>query len=417
MNGGNYSEYQLSGFFGDGTPVPAGADFFVQNPAGGASGASFKIAGTSQSWNVNAGSWSNPANWSPNIIADGAGSNANFSTATAPATVDLDGDRTVGTLTLGGSNSYTIDQGSGGTLYLNNNGAGASLLATGQHQILAPIVAQDNTTIDVELNLSGGKIANSSLTLAGGIISFGHVLSIIERGGAPLSVASVLGSELDIDYGTLSLMPDSTPAANGSYVEGLNITLQGRLDITNNFFTDYYGPLPDPVATIEAYLARGQIYSSTVANDNASQSALIYAIGYTDGNDGLGLTSPGEIDLLPTLAGDAKMEGDVVFGDFQLLSQYFGQSGTSWDEGNFSYGSGTNFGDFQLLSQNFGADFSGLTAGESASLNGFASQFGDRLVPNPDGVGFQLVSVPEPASIGLLAIIGYGILGRRRKMN
>jgi hypothetical protein len=117
---------------------------------------------------------------------------------------------------------------------------------------------------------------------------------------------------------------------------------------------------------------------------------------------------------MPTLAGDAKMQGNVVFGDFQLLSQYFGQPGT-WDEGNFTYGSTVNFGDFQLLSQNFGANSSGLTAGEVASLNGFASEFGDQLQANSDGVGFSLVAVPEPASGGLLILAGMGILHRRRK--
>jgi hypothetical protein len=68
---------------------------------------------------------------------------------------------------------------------------------------------------------------------------------------------------------------------------------------------------------------------------------------------------------MPTLAGDAKLQGNADFGDFQLLSQYFGQSG-SWDEGNFTYGSTINFGDFQLLSQNFGQTAS-LSAGERNS--------------------------------------------------
>jgi hypothetical protein len=86
--------------------------------------------------------------------------------------------------------------------------------------------------------------------------------------------------------------------------------------------------------------------------------ALTACISYADGITGL---SSGEIEILPTLAGDAKMQGNVVFGDFQLLSQYFGNSGTPWDEGNFSFGSETNFGDFQLLSQNFGQNASGIT--------------------------------------------------------
>jgi hypothetical protein len=109
------------------------------------------------------------------------------------------------------------------------------------------------------------------------------------------------------------------------------------------------------------------------------------------------------------------MQGNVVFGDFQLLSQYFGQSGTSWDEGDFTYNGTTNFGDFQLLSQNFGANASALTSGEIASLNSFAAQFGDTIAANPDGVGFSLVSVPEPATVGILTVAGIGILTKRRR--
>jgi hypothetical protein len=139
------------------------------------------------------------------------------------------------------------------------------------------------------------------------------------------------------------------------------------------------------------------IVSSQVAALNSSQSAVIYSVGYADGSDRITDVPSGEIEILPTLAGDAKLQGNVVFGDFQLLSQYFGQTGTTWDEGNFTYGSTTNFGDFQLLSQNFGQSASGLTAGEVASLNSFASQFGDGFAAESKS-GFSLISVPEPAA-------------------
>jgi len=147
---------------------------------------------------------------------------------------------------------------------------------------------------------------------------------------------------------------------------------------------------------------------------NAAQSHLIYAIGSADGADGIvsGLPS-GQIEIMPTLAGDAQLKGTVGFGDFQLLSQYFGQAG-GWDEGNFTYGSAVDLGDFQLLAENFGASSSGLSAGEISSLNGFASQFGEQLIANPEGSGFSLSSVPEPTATGLLALIGALTLRRRR---
>ena len=123
------------------------------------------------------------------------------------------------------------------------------------------------------------------------------------------------------------------------------------------------------------------------------------------------------MEIIPTLAGDAKLQGNVNFGDFQLLAANFGSS-AGWDGGNFTYGSVVNFGDFQLLAQNFGATDAALTAAEAASLNNFAAQFGERFVGDADGDGFSLVSVPEPASAGVLAAAVLGLLRpRRRKFN
>jgi fibronectin-binding autotransporter adhesin len=239
--------------------------------------------------------------------------------------------------------------------------------------------------------------------------------------------------------GTISVDAASALTVNGGYsqtagatkvaglltINGSSLSLTGGdIDLASGRMIINYGSGADPVSSVFSYLASGRnggswngpgIISSTVAALNAGQSALIYSVGYADGADGIvsGLSS-GEIEILPTLAGDAKMQGNVVFGDFQLLSQYFGDSGTSWDEGNFTYGSSTNFGDFQLLSQNFGASASALTAGQLASLNSFAAQFGDGLQADSAG-GFSVVSVPEPATTGLLAVAGIGLLARKRK--
>ncbi|HUB24143.1 MAG TPA: PEP-CTERM sorting domain-containing protein, partial [Tepidisphaeraceae bacterium] len=156
------------------------------------------------------------------------------------------------------------------------------------------------------------------------------------------------------------------------------------------------------------------IDSSAVASLNASQSALVYSVGFADGADGLTSVPSGEIEIMPTLAGDAKLQGNVVFGDFQVLAEYFGASG-GWDEGNFTYGPTIDFCDFQLLAQNFGADSTALTGGELASLNNFAAQFGDKLLPDANGVGFESVSVPEPASAAILTLSAAGMSSRRRR--
>jgi len=210
--------------------------------------------------------------------------------------------------------------------------------------------------------------------------------------------------------------------SGASHVSSLLVS-GGSVDVANNKLFIHYGQIgaADPIASIVSYLtdgynanwAGGEILSSSVAAANASGSH-VYAIGYADGADGQGVAPSGEIEIMPTLAGDAQLQGNVNFGDFQILASNFGKSG-GWDQGNFTYGSVINFGDFQLLAGNFGANTSGLTAGEAGTLESFASAFGDRLVPNSDGIGFTLVSVPEPATAGLLAAVAMGMMARRRR--
>jgi len=239
----------------------------------------------------------------------------------------------------------------------------------------------------------------------------------------------VIGSSTALPDSTVSVMSTGTlqlAAGIGTVtIQSLSTSGQGTLDVENNPLMVNYGSGADPIGSIRSYLTTGYtgdkwtgtgIASSTVAGLDASQGKIAYSIGYADGADGLisGLSS-GEIEIVPTIAGDAKLQGDVNFGDFQVLAQYFGKSG-GWDEGNFTYGSTVDFGDFQVLAQDFGANSSGLTASEIASLSSFAAQFGGELLANSDGVGFQVVSVPEPASIGVCAIAGFVLLARRRRI-
>jgi fibronectin-binding autotransporter adhesin len=90
---------------------------------------SLALAQTNGTWITASGtnSWSNTANWSGGTIAGGTNSTANFNTLnlTANVVVNLDGDRTVGTLNVGDTtfggvrNSYTFAAGTPSTSALN----------------------------------------------------------------------------------------------------------------------------------------------------------------------------------------------------------------------------------------------------------------------------------------------------------
>ena len=86
--------------------------------------------------------WNDPNNWS-SVAVPGVSDDVLFAAGaiTAPRTVDIDTAVVVNKLTVGGSNQYTFDDLSGGTLDVNEYSVGG-----GTHEIAAPL-AGGNTTI------------------------------------------------------------------------------------------------------------------------------------------------------------------------------------------------------------------------------------------------------------------------------
>ncbi|HUB24741.1 MAG TPA: autotransporter-associated beta strand repeat-containing protein, partial [Tepidisphaeraceae bacterium] len=304
-----------------------------------------------------------------------------------------------GTLTLSGQNSYT----------------GPTVVSSGALTIASPAAlptggaVSNRGLLTVAANTNTGPLNNSGIVT----VNTGTELSVngsyTQAGGqtAINGTLQVAGGPFNIESGSLFINPTT-----------------GLLDLTNSEMLLNYVGGPSPIQQIQSALTTGyngglwnggDIISSSVTALNASQDRLKYSIGYADGADGLTSVPSGEIEVLPTLAGDAKLQGNVVFGDFQVLAQYFGHSSATWDEGSFTYNGLVNFGDFQLMAQDFGNSNSGLTAAELASIDQFAAQFGMEVEPNADGAGLQFVSVPEPASAGLLAAAGFGLVARRRR--
>ncbi len=233
-SGGAFSQYQLSGYFPDGTPLPGGTQIFVQNPASGSFGASLEIAPTDQDWNVDGGgSWATDANYLPAIAPEGAGAVVYFgSIITAPATVHLDGDHTVGSLTFDSTQAYTVDAGTGGTLFFANvNGASSELTVqqNGHHQLLAPVVFQDDAEVNVGNN--GSRESRTSLAMSTITIAPGH--SLTKWGGGKLSADSVRGGALNLYNGALRMNPNGTSAAT-SKVEALQFANGATLDLADN---------------------------------------------------------------------------------------------------------------------------------------------------------------------------------------
>lgn len=75
--------------------------------------------------------------------------------------------------------------------------------------------------------------------------------------------------------------------------------------------------------------------------------------------DGSGELSQADIDVLVreqlrTHYGDADLDGDVDFKDFNIMSTNYGKKGMSWSDGNFDGDDEVGFEDFVWMSTNFG---------------------------------------------------------------
>jgi autotransporter-associated beta strand protein len=217
---GTYNLFAYTGAIGGAGPT----SLSVANPQPGflysfsASGGFVKLeiqtSGVVRDWVTNgSGSWANSANWN-GTFPNAQGATANFNLALgAPATVTLDGSKTVGAITfLSGANGYTIAQGSGGSLILNNGASNSSLLdGAGTHTISAPVTMTTNTVIDT------AALADS-ITLSGAVTGGG---TLTKTGPGSLALLGSNGFT-----GSVTLSGGTTTFANGGLGNG-NLTMTG----------------------------------------------------------------------------------------------------------------------------------------------------------------------------------------------
>jgi autotransporter-associated beta strand protein len=168
-------------------------------------------------WNTNGGgSWGDFSKWTtlggvPGIDkALSAGDTALFGTALAGggATVALNGSSPhVAGLTFNSAGSYTISQGTGGTLNLDAGaGTAAVIITSGNHVISAPVTLDSNTSI--------APAAGTQLTVSGNIGESGgsHALDQTGPGLLVLSGSNTYSGGTTVSAGTLQL----GGAVNGS---------------------------------------------------------------------------------------------------------------------------------------------------------------------------------------------------------
>jgi autotransporter-associated beta strand protein len=405
---------------------PDGTAYAINNATLFALGAPDSSSQVYATWaSLGGGSWSNGTDWTLNPPGN-AGDTASFGITNSAATmITLDGNRSVGTMNFSSAYSYTIAQGTGGSLTLDN-GASAALINDydGNHTISAPVVLNSNTTIAVEqsgnvFTISGNISGAGGITLAAtSALNAGTVVlsgSNSYRGGTTVTSGTLIigangalpgNQAVAITGGKLQLAPNT----GGETVSSLSITGGGSFDLTNNHLVVNYGNPADQAtvdSTILGYITSGAIFSS--------QANGSYGVGWADGNDASesGIVAANSVLVAYALLGDANLDGSVTGSDFTILIGNLGKSflangnPVGWDDGDFLYSGSVTGSDFTALVDNLGKSADGadvaLPAADRAAVDAFAAANG------------LMADVPEPATTGLLALGIVGALVRRQR--
>jgi hypothetical protein len=354
----------------------------------------FKLSIAANLWNVDAdGNWSDGANWSP-AAPNAAGMVASFDAKiTAAHTVTVDSAQTAGQLLFNNTNKYTIAGTS--TLTLDASANVGITVSNGSHDITAPLVLAKNASV---------AVANASDTLTLSNLQASTV-SLTKTGAGTLAVNNLRAGAVAVNGGTVRVLPNGAAAGAGT-VASLSVSGGGVLDLGDNDLVVQN----TSVGSVKSMIAAGSLTATA-----APPAGKSVGLGYAQGDDaavaGLGGSLTGQsftaADAIVkfTYVGDADLDGDVDGVDVGKWATNFTGSGGStakvWTQGDWDYDGDVDGVDVGKWATNFTGSGGGvldLPGAQPAAVK----ILGD--------MGFTVV--PEPASLGLIALGGL-LLGRR----
>ncbi len=160
------------------------------------------------------GSWGSASNWSDSTAAGGGGDYIPAFTATlgSPATITLDGSRTVKGLSFDGTSGYTVAQGTGGSLTIDNGASSAGVtVAAGSHTISAPVVL--NSTAGVSVTSGATLVISGAVSGSGGISKSGAGTLDLTGNNSFTGAVNVVGGTLG--FGTANSLGTGALTLNG----------------------------------------------------------------------------------------------------------------------------------------------------------------------------------------------------------
>jgi autotransporter-associated beta strand protein len=310
--------------------------------------------------------WSPSGNWS-GLVPNFVDATAAFGTvASGRYAVNVDGPKTVGTISFIGSNSYSLT-GSAITMQAANGAPQINVLS-GNHTIGSQVTLNNFLFMNVA--------ANSTLDFTGTLNSTASGRQIGLNGAGTAQFVQLSVGTIVVN-GTATMKISAKAAAadptGTSRTSGVTLDVGAHLDLTNNILIADQTPLATIKAAVASGFAGGSwngagINSSSAATIAGSANTHKTALGYAEAdqiNDfganpsfsfgGMTITAPTTVVVRYTLSGDANLDGTVNSADFSQIATGFNSSGKDWYQGDFNFDGVVNALDFNAVATNFGA--------------------------------------------------------------
>lgn len=395
---GIYNLFQYTGSIG-GSGVSAltvanqqAGKAYTFGESGGFVTLSIATSGLVASWNVDAnGLWTTGVNWSPSEPT-AAGDTASFGAAiTAPRTVTLDANRTIGNVTFNNANAYTIAPAAAEVLTIGNGTENKTLqVTTGSHTIAAALVLSATTiTTDIapgqSLTLSGPVSGTAALTKgvsAGTLVLTGSNSysggTNIDVGTVEFSANSLGGTAVTINGGTLRYAAGNTEDISSKTLtfgpSGATIDTNGNdVTLANSFGNSGAGGLTKAGAAM-----------LTLAGSNS------YAGSTTISGGTLAITADENLGSLGANAGVVLAGGALrIPVSFTTARGFSVTSASILDAGDATTLNGTITGTQSLTRQ--GAGLLTLTGNNSSFTGGMVLAGGTTTLAGGQGNGFNAI--------------------------
>lgn len=410
--------------------------------------------GAASVWSNNTANaaFSTGSNWGNGFAPNGVSVDATFpNVITAARTIDLTSNTTLGTLNFSASNTYTLSSSTSATLTLTDGALGAAAVnvSAGAPVLDLPVVTPNNTSVTFSgtgtaltarslantgtFSVSGPGQVNVTSTISGiGSLTVGAgstVKTTNPGSGAGnvrvLEQAAVNLNGTAVSPATLIITGEASPLT-GSRATKAQVAVLSTLTIANNGAAlgsrTYYGTVDlqsnDMILRgmteasvrdmVGAWWNGGQRNGAGLASSLASAGngpdalATLAVISNSNGSGGSRFSSfdgvtgliPSDVIVKYTYLGDTNLSGLVDANDLAATLAGIRGNLTGWSNGDNNYDGVVN-----------GDDLANLL--RVMKLQG--ASFGDG-----SGSGISGGVVPEPAALGLVALVVPALMRRRR---